>query len=58
MAQVLEPVFELVRQGEELDQVREKLVGLFPELDTDALQELLARVIFVSEVWGRINGDA
>jgi phage gp29-like protein len=57
MQQVLEPVFELVRQGEDLNIVREKLVTIFPDMNTDQLQELLARVIFVTEAWGRINGD-
>ena len=57
MVQVLEPVFELIRQGEDLDLVREKLVGIFPEMNTDNLQDLLARTIFVCEVWGRVNGD-
>ena len=57
MAQVLEPVFELVRQGTDLNIVREKLVAIFPEMNTDALQNMLARVIFVCEAWGRLNGE-
>jgi phage gp29-like protein len=55
MEGVLAPVFRFVRESGDLTEAMGELVRLYPQMNTDALQDLLARVIFVSEVWGRIS---
>jgi phage gp29-like protein len=52
--QLLAPVFRLVEDAGP-EQALEHLAEVYDQMDTDALQELLARAIFVSEVWGRLN---
>ena len=53
---ILKPVFKLFKESGDLTETMGELVKIYPKMDTDQLQDLLARIIFVSEVWGRING--
>lgn len=54
---MLEPVFAAIRSdGPEAALAR--LAELYPQMDYAALQERLARMIFVSEVWGRLNAGS
>ncbi|MDA8413015.1 MAG: DUF935 family protein [Desulfobacteraceae bacterium] len=53
----LKPLFKLIKEGGNLVDLMDDLVKLFPEMDTDALQDKLARMIFVAEVWGRLQAD-
>ena len=32
--------------------------ALYPQMNTDALAELLSRAIFLADTWGRISADA
>lgn len=57
-AKLLAPAINAVRDGATPDEVMEALVAAYPELDDNALAELLARATFVAEIWGRISGDA
>ncbi len=57
METVLKPVFDLVATAKDTTAAMEKLAGIFPQMDSGKLQELLARIIFVAEVWGRINAN-
>lgn len=52
--QLLEPVLALAEQGTEALQAG--LMNLWPEMQDDKLQERLAQILFVSELWGQING--
>ena len=52
----LKPVFTAVKEGGNLVDLMDDLTTLYPDMNTDTLQELLARMIFVAEVWGRIQG--
>lgn len=53
---ILDPVFALIAtEGPEA--ALAKLAEVYPKLDMDALQERLARVIFVANVWGRLNAS-
>jgi len=54
MATMLRPVLALAQSQPE--QLLERLAGLYPEMDDSALVEQLARVMFVAETWGRLNG--
>ena len=52
---LLKPVLELIRNtGPEAALAR--LAEVYPDMDDAALTERLARLIFIAETWGRING--
>lgn len=45
----------MVQDGEDYNVILEKLAEVFPLMDDKALEEMLARAIFVGEVWGKLN---
>jgi len=55
---VLAPVLELVKGGADYAEIMAKLVEVFPAMDTAGLEELLARAIFVGDLWGRAGAAA
>ncbi len=57
MEGVLKPIIDLIAQGEDYNAILEKLTEAYPNMDTSAIEEMLARAIFVSELWGRLNAD-
>ncbi|MGO1000847.1 DUF935 domain-containing protein [Lysobacter sp. CA196] len=54
---MLRPLFDAVRDGLTAVEVQARLVRWFPLMDAGALQERVARIIFVANVWGRISAD-
>jgi phage gp29-like protein len=38
-------------------ELMEKIAGIYPDMNTDQLQETLAKVIFINELQGRIDAD-
>lgn len=58
MAKLLAPAIQAIQAGEHPDQAIEALVAAYPNLDETVVAELLARAIFVADVWGRLNGNA
>jgi phage gp29-like protein len=57
MKPVITPVLQAIEQGGDLTDMMSALAGLFPQMETSALQKLLTRLIFVAEVWGRISAQ-
>lgn len=55
MRGVLEPVLNAVEDGAAPEELLGMLVELYPDMDTSALQERLARAIFVANLWGRLH---
>ena len=54
----LRPVLDrLIASGDE-DSAITALQMAYPEMDVSALQEALARAIFIAEIWGRIESNA
>ncbi|WP_457571297.1 DUF935 domain-containing protein [Desulfovulcanus sp.] len=53
---VLKPVFDLVQNSASFEDIMENLASAYPEMDSDSLQELLQKAIFLSELWGMMNG--
>ena len=49
---MLKPVIELVNNEKDLNAVMKKLASVYPEMNSDALQQMLERAIFVSECLG------
>lgn len=55
MEGVLKPVIELINESKDYNTVMERLIETYPDMDTKAIEDMLARAIFVSELWGRLN---
>lgn len=51
---MLEPLFKMVRQ-EGADEALGHLAEAYPDMDDDRLVDLLSRIIFVADAWGRLN---
>lgn len=51
----LKPVIEMIQQGASYSEAMEQLLTIYPHMDTSALEDMLARAIFVAEIWGRLN---
>ena len=56
MEKLLAPIAKLVNSSTP-EQLQSRFAESFAELDTKAMQELMARAFFVAEVWGRLHGD-
>lgn len=54
MLGILKPIMAQAEQGPEALQAA--LERLWPELDDEQLQQRLAQVLFVGELWGMVNG--
>ena len=52
---ILKPVIDMIQNGEDYKDILNKLAGTYPEMNQQALTEMLARAIFVTETWGRLN---
>lgn len=53
----VEAALKMIAQAKTYEQVIEAIAKDNPEMEADELQEVLARAIFVSTVWGRLNGN-
>jgi phage gp29-like protein len=51
----MKPVITGIMEGKDYTQVMEHIAKVYPDMDTARMEEVLARAIFVSEVWGRLN---
>ncbi len=55
MKGVLKPVLYLLDSGKSYEDIMSKLVDQYPDMNTSVIEEMLARAIFVSEMWGRLS---
>lgn len=55
-AKMLAPVIEALTQGASPEQAQDMLAELFDQMPEQDMAELLGRVIFVADLWGRISG--
>lgn len=56
VAQVLlKPVLKAIGDNVAPDALLAMLAELYPEMDSNDLQERLARAMFVAKVWGRLH---
>ncbi|MEJ5227208.1 DUF935 domain-containing protein [Thermodesulfovibrio sp.] len=58
MEGVLKPIIDLINESKDYNTVMEKLINTYPDMDTKAIEDMLARAIFVSELWGRLNAES
>ena len=54
---VLKPIIDMINAGTDYNTILEKLTEAYPNMDTDAIQDMLTRAIFVSELWGRLHAN-
>ncbi|EFM9525645.1 TPA: DUF935 family protein, partial [Escherichia coli] len=52
---VLAPLFKRVENGVNPTELLGELAELYPQMNTDDLQERLARILFVANIWGRLH---
>ncbi|RAW90940.1 DUF935 domain-containing protein [Photorhabdus laumondii] len=52
---LLVPLFHRVQNGVNPSDLIGELAELYPQMDAEGLQERLARVLFVSNIWGRLH---
>jgi len=57
IAAVLAPAVDVLREGATPDDAMDKLIEAYPTMGTEQLQALLARAIFVADVWGRLSAE-
>lgn len=61
MTAYLKPLFELVAESENFEQLQKSLIDIYPELDSADIQDRLAKAYFIADILGRItekeNGD-
>lgn len=57
MQVIVAPALEALRAGGTPDDAMDKLLDAYPGMDSAALQALLARAMFVADVWGRLTAD-
>lgn len=55
---VIEPVLKMIMQASSYEEALENLSEKYPEMDGKKLEDTLARTIFISELWGMINGKS
>ncbi|HMX54675.1 MAG TPA: DUF935 family protein, partial [Plasticicumulans sp.] len=55
MRALLAPAIAALQAGESPDEAGDAVLAAFPSLDSRELEDLLARAIFVADVWGRIS---
>ncbi len=49
----LKPVFDLIQKGESFETIMEELAKTYPEMNTNQLEDLLSKLLFISEIIGR-----
>jgi phage gp29-like protein len=55
MDKIIEPVLAFIKKNGVTSETLGRLAEVYPDMDDEALQELLGRMLFVAEVWGRIE---
>lgn len=58
MRTLLAPAIAALQDGGTPDDAGDALLAAFPSLDSTELETLLARAIFVADVWGRLSAEA
>lgn len=56
--EILAPVLQALNRGDTEVQVLQQLAELQPELNDQALQSTLTRLMFMADLWGRLNASA
>ena len=52
---VLGPVKELVLNANSLEEIRDGILDIYPEIDSSDLEDLTARAMFAADLYGRLS---
>lgn len=55
--QTLKPVFKLIEQGATYEEIEEGLKSIYPDMKSSQLENLLTKVLFISELNGRLTDE-
>ncbi|WP_241159450.1 MULTISPECIES: DUF935 domain-containing protein [unclassified Desulfovibrio] len=55
---LLRPLLDDLAKGVTPEELQARLAELYPRMDTDELADILARAMFVAEIWGRVSANA
>jgi phage gp29-like protein len=58
MDKLLAPVIKAIKDGATPDDAIEALLTTQPDMDEAEMLDLLARAVFVADIWGRVNGGS
>lgn len=53
--QILKPILDLVNNSADYDEIMNKLAETFPKMNTNQLESILTKIIFIAETSGRLN---
>ena len=56
--QLVAPVLEALQRGRSDSEALGLLAEVYPQMDDQALQQTLARLLFIADTWGRLNAAA
>jgi phage gp29-like protein len=54
---MLDPVIQIIKESSTLEEVKAKIMEAFGIMDDAKVSELLARAIFMSDMYGRLTGE-
>lgn len=54
---LLKPAMDLIARAAGYEEILARLASVYPTLSTERLEELLARALFVMDIWGRISAQ-
>lgn len=52
---LLKPIIDMIKNGDSYEEILEKLISLYPDINTDKIEKTLEKAIFISEILGRSN---
>lgn len=52
---LLKPIMDRIQAGDNYDAIQDDLSDLYPDLDVSGIEDVLTRLFFVAETWGRLN---
>ena len=55
MQKILKPVIDLVDKCSTFEEMNSKLAEMFPEMDTEKLEDILAKAMFIASIESRNN---
>jgi phage gp29-like protein len=54
---ITEPVKKMIEESKDFDELGEKILSAYSDMDADDLEDMLQRAIFVADMWGRYTGN-
>lgn len=57
IGQMLEPLMSIIRNANSLDEIKDKLLEAYPKLESDEFETILARAIFMADLYGRYTAN-